>query len=81
MVTERNRIEFLLERDGLEATRAWVLRTLKIYQDALAKPRHHAALLHYRPLYEQAVHTYEQWLADHAHDEQMPARGATTTRH
>lgn len=62
MTSERNRIEFLLQRDGLDATRTWVRRTLQIYRDALAN-RSHAAAPEFRPLFEQAIREYEQWLA------------------
>ena len=60
---ESERIEFLLERDGLEATRAWVKRTLRIYQRALADPRNYANDPSYKPLFERAVREFEQWLA------------------
>ncbi len=63
MTAERNRIEFLLKRDGLEATRAWVRRTLQIYRDALANRSSHAAAAEFRPLFEQAIRDYEEWLA------------------
>lgn len=60
---EIGRIEFLLERDGLEATRAWVKRTLRIYRQALADPRNHANDPSYKLLFERAVREFEQWLA------------------
>ena len=56
---ESGRIEFLLKRDGPEATRAWVQRTIAIYQGAL---RHPADSL-YRPRFEQAIREFEEWLA------------------
>ena len=60
---ESERIEFLLERDGLEATRAWVERTLVIYRHALADPRNYANDPSYKPLFERAVREFEEWLA------------------
>ena len=60
---ESERIEFLLKRDGLDATRAWVERTLTIYQRALADPRNYANDPSYKPLFERAVREFEGWLA------------------
>lgn len=59
---ESERIDFLLRRDGLEATRAWVERTLAIYRKALAEPRHYAADPVYKPRFERAVREFEGWL-------------------
>jgi hypothetical protein len=36
MTSERGRIEFLLQRDGIAATIEWVRRTLWIYRHALS---------------------------------------------
>lgn len=60
---ERDRIEFLLQRDGYEATRAWVERTLNIYRDALGKPGQHSVDTVYRPLFEKSIAEFEEWLA------------------
>jgi len=62
MTDERRRIEFLLQRDGLDATRAWVRRTLDIYRDALRNQASHPAAPDFRPLFEQAIRDYEEWL-------------------
>lgn len=59
---ESARIEFLLERDGLETTRAWVERTLAIYRQALADPRNYANDPSYKPLFERAAREFEEWL-------------------
>ena len=59
---ESERIEFLLARDGPEATRAWVERTLRIYRRALADPRNYANDPSYKPLFERAVREFEEWL-------------------
>lgn len=63
MTSERSRIKFLIARDGLGAARAWVERTLRIYQDALANRGSHAAAPEFRPLFEEAIQEYEEWLA------------------
>ena len=60
---ESGRIALLLKRDGLEATRAWVERTVAIYRRALADPRHYANDSSYKPRFERAVREFEEWLA------------------
>ena len=60
---ESERIELLLKRDGLEATRAWVERTHTIYRQALADLRNYANDPSYKPLFERAVREFEEWLA------------------
>lgn len=62
--SEAGRIRFLLERDGPEATRSWVERTLAIYRAALRDPTSYAADAVYRPRFEKAVREFERWLAD-----------------
>ena len=61
--SESERIEFLLKRDGPEATRAWVQRTLAIYRAAVRYPASHTADSLYRLRFEQAIREFEQWLA------------------
>lgn len=61
--SELRRIEFLLDRDGLEATREWVGRTRAIYRQALADPTSHAADPTYKPRFERSVREFEEWLA------------------
>lgn len=62
MTAERTRIDFLTRRDGPEAARAWVRRTLGIYRDALANASSHAATPDFRPLFEEAIREYEAFL-------------------
>lgn len=64
MRSESARIELLLRRNGSAATRAWVERTLAIYGDALRDPRHYANDPSYKPLFEEAVRQFEEWLAE-----------------
>ena len=66
MTAESSRIQFLLDRDGPEAARAWVQRTLEIYRQALAHADSHASTSEFRPLFEQAVREFEAWLAETA---------------
>jgi hypothetical protein len=63
MTAESERIRFLVARDGEEAARAWVRRTLEIYRDALRNRSSHATAPEFRPLFEQAVRDFEAWLA------------------
>ncbi len=56
---ESERIQFLMKRDGPEATRAWVQRTLEIYRQAL-----HGDSM-YRTRFGQAVQEFEEWLVTH----------------
>jgi hypothetical protein len=65
MANERDRIGFLLARDGLPATREWVARTAAIYRDAVASSSSHAAMAEYRRLFEDAIREFEAWLAGH----------------
>ena len=60
---EIERINYLLQRDGEKATRVWVERTLRIYREAITKPGSHASNTTYRPLFEKAIHEFEEWLA------------------
>lgn len=61
---ERDRIQFLLERDGYEATRAWVERTLTMYREAVQSLGGHAADAAYRPLFERSIREFEEWLRE-----------------
>lgn len=60
---ESARIALLLKRDGLEATQAWVERTVAIYRRALADPKHYANDSSYKLRFERAVREFEEWLA------------------
>lgn len=60
---ESERIQFLVNRDGLRAARVWVERTVNIYRTALRNPREYAATEPYRGRFERAVREFEEWLA------------------
>jgi len=64
MRPESERIAFLLRRDGPEATRAWVERTIRIYRDQVARPRSYASDSTYRPRFERAIREFEEWLSE-----------------
>lgn len=63
MSDERGRIEFLLRRDGVVSTRAWVSRTLKIYRRAVLNVQHHAHTPGYRAEFIRAYCAFKHWLA------------------
>ncbi|ADJ28746.1 hypothetical protein [Nitrosococcus watsonii] len=63
--SEKGRINLLLQRDGLEAARNWVERTLNNYRKAIASPANHASQKNYKPLFEQSIEEFEQWLSTH----------------
>ena len=62
--SEGKRLELLVRRDGLQAAREWVERTLKLYQEAIASASSHASSREYRPLFETSIRDFEQWLRD-----------------
>ncbi len=61
--SELQRIGFLLNRDGPEAARAWVRRTLAIYRKELSDPRSFASDPTYKPRFERSAREFEEWLA------------------
>jgi hypothetical protein len=60
--SEKNRIEFLIKRDGLEQTRGWVESTLSIYCEAVENPKSHASKSEYRPVFKTAIKELNEWL-------------------
>lgn len=60
--TEGRRIGLLLERDGLEATREWVRRTLAIYRRAVLDGSHFASTPGYRRSYLLSCADFRRWL-------------------
>lgn len=63
MSQEQRRIEFLIQRDGEEAAREWVERTLETYRQAISSSASHASLPEYRPRFEQSIKEFKDWLA------------------
>jgi hypothetical protein len=63
---EDERINFLLQRDGLEVTREWVERTLNIYRVAISSPASHASRGEYKLLFERSIKEFEEWLSAHS---------------
>lgn len=64
-LSERQRIEFLIARDGQGAAREWVERTLKMYREALASGSH-AVQPEYRFRFEASIREFERWLSQTA---------------
>ena len=44
-MSEKDRIELLVRRDGIKEARAWVERTLKLYREAIESRTSHASKL------------------------------------
>ncbi|MFO1363565.1 MAG: hypothetical protein U1F45_13990 [Burkholderiales bacterium] len=61
--SERDRLEFLVRRDGVEAAEAWARRTLRIYRRAVLTPGHFARLPEYRRRFVEAYCEFKRWLA------------------
>ncbi len=65
MDRESQRLEFIVERDGEDAARAWAQRTLEIYRNAVDNPHSHASGAQYRGLFLAAIRDIEAWLQAH----------------
>lgn len=59
---ESERIGFLLRRDGYEATRKWVERTIGLYRAEIGPHGSYATDATYRPRFEKAIREFESWL-------------------
>lgn len=59
---ESQRIDFLLRRDGYEATRKWVERTIGLYRAEIGPRGSYATDATYRPRFEKAIREFEEWL-------------------
>ena len=64
MISENQRIELLVRRDGVQQAREWVARTLALYRQAIASGASHAATADYRPRFEQSIREFEAWLTE-----------------
>lgn len=59
---ESERIGFLLRRDGPDATRKWVERTIGLYRAQIGPKGSYATDATYRPRFEKAIWEFEEWL-------------------
>ncbi len=59
---EAQRIKLLIQRDGEQAAREWIIRTLKIYREASYNPASHVSLAPYRPLFEESITAFGRYL-------------------
>lgn len=59
---EGRRIRLLLERDGLDATRQWVKRTLRAYRRAVLERSHFASTPGYRREFLASCADFRRWL-------------------
>ncbi|MGQ0546897.1 MAG: hypothetical protein ACT4P3_16450 [Betaproteobacteria bacterium] len=79
-MSETQRIELLVRRDGVREARAWVERTLKLYREAIASRGSHAATGEYRPRFEQSVRDFEDWLQGSTTGPSIPPSESSATR-
>jgi hypothetical protein len=70
-MNEDARIRFLLHRDGLEPTIAWVRRTQRIYRTAVLDKNHFASSAVFRRRFIESYCDFKRWLT------RMRAEGAT----
>ncbi len=61
-MSEHARVEFLIERDGLRQTTAWVRRTMQIYRRAVLSKGHFAHSHLYRQRFIVAYLEFKRWL-------------------
>ena len=61
---EMQRINFLIERDGLDAAKSWVRNTYKIYRRALLNRKHYANTPEYRPKFINSCLVFRYWLSE-----------------
>jgi hypothetical protein len=76
---EKQRIEFLVARDGDEEARAWIARTAHIYREAL-RNSDYASAGAYRHELERAVREFDEWLAAHGGEARAKALEPATQR-
>ena len=62
VVGEKDRIDFLVRRDGFDATLLWVRRTLRIYRAAVLDKNHHASSTVFRPYFIRSCCDFRRWL-------------------
>ena len=61
-MSEHARVEFLIERDGLQQNTAWVRRTMQIYRRAVLSKGHFAHYHPYRHRFIVAYLEFKRWL-------------------
>jgi hypothetical protein len=61
-MSEKARIEFLIERDGLAQTNEWVRRTMDIYRRAVLTRGHFGHSYPYRHRFIMAYLEFKRWL-------------------
>ena len=61
-MSEQRRIEFLIERDGLQQATEWVRRTMQIYRRAVLAKGHFAHAYPYRHRFVVSYLEFKRWL-------------------
>ncbi|MCC7080299.1 MAG: DUF3330 domain-containing protein [Burkholderiales bacterium] len=81
LAREGARIRFLLHRDGLDASIAWVRRTVRIYRAAVLDRSHFARGDIFRRGFVESYCDFKTWLAHvHAAPAQAPSRTTPAPR-
>ncbi len=75
---EAGRIAFLLERDGRDATIAWVQRVLRAYRLAVLNKHHFASTPYYRSRFIGAYCDFKRWLATVRREHRTGSRPAAS---
>ncbi|MCC6536814.1 MAG: hypothetical protein IT162_04645 [Bryobacterales bacterium] len=60
---EQGRIDFLIQRDGVDSAVEWVRRTMQIYRQAVLNKQHFASAPGYRPKFIASYYAFKAWLA------------------
>jgi len=63
LAVEQVRIDFLVQRDGVDSAVEWVRRTMRIYRQAVLNKRHFASTPDYRPKFIASYCSFKAWLA------------------
>jgi len=63
IAVERERIDLLVQRDGIAAAMQWVERTVRIYRRAVLNRHHYASRDEYRRRFIRSYCAFKAWLA------------------
>jgi hypothetical protein len=61
-ITERVRLETLIARVGIEASREWARWAASLYRQSLNNPAHYASQAEKRPLFEESISQLERFV-------------------
>ena len=58
-MSERERLEALCARDGVEAAKLWARRAANLYRVSIGNPTHYASQSDWKPLLDQSIRELE----------------------